>query len=552
MNTRQDVAAALGVTDKRLCYLLYSRKERGRYRDFGIPKRSGGTRTISSPPTNLLWLQRQAYDLLKKLYDPKPCVHGFTQKRSIVSNSRIHIASRFVINFDLSNFFPTIHIGRVIGVLRRHPFSFGIEAATVIAQICCREDGVLPQGGAMSPMISNLVCRGLDSDLIAFAQKHKLRYSRYADDLTFSTTRPAIPAELLDTSSRPVVPGNAILSLVEKHSFLVHATKIKHRSRSRRQEVTGLTVNSFPNVTRGFVRAIDGALHAWERHGHDAAQRLYESRCHNHGGQLLRNVLRGRIAFLKMVRGEHDFIYRRLSRRFNRLVDDTAQVKLLSIDLASPCRLHNRTSSWNTWISKYEREVFHLLTTNESGADMGGTAFHIGSGVVATARHNVFALNDEMRPNVTLRVKDKEPVDVLSTKDESVAKPDVCCLRCQNIEQSRGIPTQLRLPEIGEEVAAIGFPSIPRRLPTLVMHVGTIEALPVCYQTKQRFIQVSFQSGGGLSGGCLIDRSGHALGVMVENVFMAASGDSAEIVPQRPYGQAVPIEYVDNYLHGVV
>jgi len=80
---------------------------------------------------------------------------------------------------------------------------------------------------------------------------------------------------------------------------------------------------------------------------------------------------------------------------------------------------------------------------------------------------------------------------------------------------------------------------------TLVMHTGIVEALPVAYAEGLRFIQVSFQSGGGLSGAPLIDKRGFVVGVMAENIFREENGP----VPQRPYGQAVPIEYLADLLH---
>src|SRR5262245_36588570 len=157
MQTRGDVAAALEVTDRWLCNILYGVRERDAYLTFEIPKRNGGVRVISSPPHRLRWLQKRAYLLLKGAYRPKPCVHGFTEARSIVSNAALHVGCRFLVNFDLDNFFPSIHVGRIIGVLRQAPYSFGEEAAQVFAQICCRgEDGKLPQGGVTSPLISNL------------------------------------------------------------------------------------------------------------------------------------------------------------------------------------------------------------------------------------------------------------------------------------------------------------------------------------------------------------------------------------------------------------
>ena len=91
----------------------------------------------------------------------------------------------------------------------------------------------------------------------------------------------------------------------------------------------------------------------------------------------------------------------------------------------------------------------------------------------------------------------------------------------------------------------MGFPQIAFRHPDLVLHTGTVEALPKSLKDT-RFIQTSFQSGGGLSGGPLVDERGLVLGLMVENVFMEVRkvGKGKRLAPSRPYGQAVPFEYV--------
>lgn len=560
MRDLDDVAAALHLTPKFLRYILYGRKARRDYTDFNIQKRTGGIRKISAPPKCLLDLQQKLLTLLKPMYAHKSCVHGFCDTRSIVSNAKAHLGSRFVVNLDLSNFFPTIYFGRVKGVFTNPPFNFGEQAAMVLAQICCHHDGTLPQGGAMSPLISNLVCRGLDNELVEFSKKHKLRYTRYADDLTFSTSRTVLPPDLIDIRSDPVEAGPEVLAVISKHTFAVNVKKVKCRSRTRRQEVTGLTVNQFPNVTRDFVRKIEGGIFAWQKFGLAAAQSRYENQYRKTGGLWFENVLRGRLAFLKMVRGENDYIYRRLARRFNALPGQPLSISVPSINQTAPCPLRNPKSDWNKWGERYQNEVFHLTTTSAAGDISSGSAFHIGGGRVATAGHNIVDNNGNLRPDLRLIILGQAispqlpfPISQASTQ------ADCGCLFLNELRSNRGIPTQLRLPEIGEEVAAIGFPTIPCRLPTMVMHVGTIEALPVCYSAPMhRFIQVSFQSGGGLSGGCLIDRAGHALGIMVENVFMGlggnnrsdgdGSGENVAQVPQRPYGQAVPLEYLDDWL----
>ncbi len=557
MQDRKDVAAALGVSEKLLCYVLYGARLRRRYQQFDIPKRSGGIRIISAPPRGLLNIQRRAYQVLLQYYRPKFCVHGFVPNRGIVTNARPHARKRLLVNFDLEDFFPSIYFGRVRGLFTSRPFGFGAGAATVLAQLSCRDDGILPQGGALSPLISNLVCRGLDNDLIELAKQHMLYYSRYADDISFSTSRPSFPSELVQLNSNPPVPGDRFEEIVNGHSFTINSAKIKFRSRDRRQEVTGLTVNQFPNLPRKFIRDLSGAIFAWERHGYAAAQEMYESKFKTSGGTHLRNVIRGRIAYLKMVRSEHDFIYRRLARQFNRL--ESQPITIVPITHAQPSAMHNLPCAWNKWVDKYLNEVFLLTCVDENFDPARGTAFHIGGGLLATARHCVYDRHDSVRPDLQLHIGgDAKEVTAVNPQAQINQTIDVAALQLTELANQRGIPTQLRLPQIGEEVAAIGFPTLSGRNLTVVVHVGTVEALPTNHRQDERYIQVSFQSGGGLSGGCLIDKSGQVIGIMIENIFLAAATqmDDANIaepiwpIPPRPYGQAIPIEYFDAFIHG--
>ena len=115
--------------------------------------------------------------------------HGFTRKRSIITNATLHRNRRYVLNLDLEDFFPSIHFGRVRGFLiKDRNFALHKDVATVIAQIACREN-TLPQGSPCSPVISNLIAHVLDMHLVGLASKVGCTYSRYADDLTFSTNK---------------------------------------------------------------------------------------------------------------------------------------------------------------------------------------------------------------------------------------------------------------------------------------------------------------------------------------------------------------------------
>ena len=109
LRSRADVADLLEITDSFLCKVLYGVKERKKYRKFEIQKKSQKTREISAPPKNLAILQAKLHTVLQLMYEPKPCVHGFTKDRSILSNAERHTRKRHVINIDLKNFFPSIH-----------------------------------------------------------------------------------------------------------------------------------------------------------------------------------------------------------------------------------------------------------------------------------------------------------------------------------------------------------------------------------------------------------------------------------------------------------
>src|SRR5207237_8311575 len=99
------------------------------------------------------------------------------------------------LNMDLADFFPSINFGRVRGMLMAPPYGVGAPAATVLAQLCCSENG-LPQGAPSSPMLANMVCGRLDGELTALARKFHATYTRYGDDITISLRRYDFPEEI--------------------------------------------------------------------------------------------------------------------------------------------------------------------------------------------------------------------------------------------------------------------------------------------------------------------------------------------------------------------
>jgi len=543
LKTRSDLAMLLEIKEDFLCKILYGVKERKKYRKFEIQKKSKKIREIHAPPKNLAILQSKLNTILQLVYSPKPCVHGFVKgvNRSILSNANPHKGKRHLINIDLQDFFPSINIYRIKGALMSYPYNIPTDVALVIAQICCRDDGIMPQGSSASPIISNIICRSLDNELMQLARCLKCNYTRYADDITFSTSLFRIPKELAIINNG-VSLGKKIISIIEKHNFKINTDKVRYSSPLERQEVTGLTVNEFPNIKRSFIRQIFGILYALEKHGYEATQKRYMDKYfkHSRGAIELKNIVTGKISFLKMVVGEDSPLYRKIVKKFNNL-RLSEEIFIKPIEELNPYPLRGKcpkNQPWNKWFSLYKDSVFLLEITDSDRAKHTGTAFYIGNRLLATAKHN-FQYKDISinMGNDTIPYESNYPEYRIN---DNAADAGIIKITSNILDNNPWFQTQLRLPEIGEEVIAIGFPCLSQRNPTLVMHIGVVEALPVNYATNHRFIQVSFQSGGGLSGGPLVDKRGFVVGIMVENIFYLAEPN----VPSRPYGQAVPVEYL--------
>jgi len=187
LRTARDVAKLLEIPYGTLVYHLYIIPYEARYVTFQIPKKSGESRNISTPATSLKFIQKKLNQVLQCVYQVKPSVHGFVKNKNIVTNAKAHTSKRYVLNFDLKDFFPSINFGRVRGMFMALPYALNPEVATVLAQICCY-DNQLPQGAPTSPVVSNMLCAKLDSQLQKVAKKYRFTYTRYADDITFSTT----------------------------------------------------------------------------------------------------------------------------------------------------------------------------------------------------------------------------------------------------------------------------------------------------------------------------------------------------------------------------
>jgi RNA-directed DNA polymerase len=335
-----DIAALLGQPLRLVNYFLYALPEAKRYREFQIRKRAGGERTISAPIRPIKTMQRALAKWFATQHKPHSHAHGYVDHRDILTNADQHLRQRWVLRVDLKDFFPTIHFGRVRGLLLKPPYSLPEDVARVLAHLCCHR-GVLPQGAPSSPIVTNMVCRRLDRELAKLAREHRCRYTRYADDLVFSTRQRAMPAQFVgkDPQTGIITAGAELQRVIEGNGFTINDGKTRLYPNTQRQLVTGLVVNDRRNVPREYVRQLRNQIHAWRRHGPEVAKKLVMSTDVKNRPTAerpdFRLVLRGRVQHVGHVRGWNSSVYQRLARALAQ-VDDGFRPKETSEPPTTP------------------------------------------------------------------------------------------------------------------------------------------------------------------------------------------------------------------------
>lgn len=300
------LADFLAVSYKYLTYILYGSGATDCYEIFYVQKRNGEPREIFAPKMPIKKIQWRLKRMLDQVYSPKKSVYGFVKGKNIVDNAKRHVRRKCVLNIDIKDFYPSINFGRIYGLFMAFPFGFNKSVATILAQLCCYK-GKLPQGAPTSPVLSNLICSRLDSALQALCYKHKVRYTRYADDMTFSIAQDTFPEEFVtpidDASISKVQIGSVLNVIIKNNGFVINEEKTRLATSFQRQVVTGITVNKFTNTNRKFTRKLRALINDWYKNGEERAWEKYSGRKEAFQPGKLRRIVQGKIAYLEMVRG---------------------------------------------------------------------------------------------------------------------------------------------------------------------------------------------------------------------------------------------------------
>lgn len=505
-NSQADIAAVLGSTAARLKFHLYAAKA-PQYREFFIPKAGGGQRTIAAPPVALHGWQTSLATILTHIYVPKKVAQGFIPSRSIATNARHHLARCLILNIDLADFFPSIHFGRVRGIFLKPPFLFSQEVASTLAQLCTN-NGRLPQGAPTSPMLSNFVCRRMDTDLDRFARKYSCRVTRYVDDITFSTNSVRFPLALvaaLDPYGASVTLGDELLQLFLKHDFVIQPGKSRVRTRQQRQEVTGLIVNNRLNVPRTYVRRLRAIINSVRRLGFPDAEARYRTLDSTRIHRLaqppsLHEHLRGKLEYLRMIRGDGDAIYVKYALCARQLRIRVFPVRITGVAAQ--------------YVDLIEEALLVVLGFDNVGAQVAqGTAFYLEHVGVVTASH---VIANPSVPVMDWRLQRMRPPYLAAAivgytadahLDLAILKTDAAAsgaLRATAIE-----------PASGDEVRLVGYPNWHSTADRSLNAECTIVQTKVI--SGLHYSSVGYSLLSGISGAPVLNGDGNVVGTVVNS-----------------------------------
>ncbi len=503
LKTFSDVATLLEVSSYRLKYVLYIQKDR--YHNFSIKKANKEIREISAPSNELKYVQKRLNEVLQLIYKPRKFVYGFIKEKSILDNAKSHKRKKYLLNIDLKDFFPSINFGRVRGLFISKPYNLPSNIATYFAQICCTD--ILPQGAPTSPIISNMICAKLDGEISRLATKYKCTYSRFADDITISTSKNIFPKELAiinTTGKSNVVLGDVLVSTVESNGFNINKNKITFRPKIRRQEVTGLIVNKKINIKREYIRQIRAMLHAWEKYGENNAETEFFNKYNKKDyrrNPKFRNIVVGRIQYVGAIRGKNDPIFINFCKKANSIEKDIISY----ID--------------------YFQEITNSLWVLESDSKLQqGTGFALKEYGIITCDH---VINDD-----TVAFQIDKPSKKYKTKvinrNEAI---DLAIIEVENASLIHFLQDSSLNIELGTEIILTGYPNY-RIGDSGIFKSGSIAGFRSMSGIRRYLLDTSIVAGN--SGGPVLDKNNNVIGI-------AATGADSLNVDKTEHHSVIPV-----------
>lgn len=243
-----ELSSGIGVSSGYLSFLLHHHDKY--YKTFYIKKRKGKKQRLIATPNYEIkaiqgWLLRNYLDKIE-ICDRAT---GFVKKKGIKENARYHLGQKYIMCLDIKDFFPSIDKSRIYKVLLNRLNDDYLSY--FISEISTFKD-TLPQGGVTSPVLSNIVFNSQDDEIKKICNETNINYSRYADDLCFSSNYFRNLSDLQPKISKIIQDGG----------FKLNDDKTRFMSGKHKKMVTGLFLNEDRlTVGRRRKRNVRAALH---------------------------------------------------------------------------------------------------------------------------------------------------------------------------------------------------------------------------------------------------------------------------------------------------
>lgn len=287
------------------------------YYSFQIKKKSGGFRQIEAPELHLKTIQSQLNRFLQCVYFiiQTKAAYGFIisvkdirPNKNILENARQHLGAKYLINADFKNFFHQISDKMLLQLFQKAPFNFPKKLAYLLTGLMSRQ-GRLPMGAPTSPVLSNLMTIDLDKALRNWSESQQITYTRFVDDLTFSSKERKLNYSDFES----------IECIAQSHGFHFNPNKVKFFDEHKTKKVTGLLLKETVDIDPPFYRELDKQIKRLKSiaeagliiHQHKKTQLLDD----------FKKEVEGMINFIGMIEGYNSPIYIKYRKRITRALD---------------------------------------------------------------------------------------------------------------------------------------------------------------------------------------------------------------------------------------
>lgn len=306
INTVAQLADFLETHEYALNFLI----ARPPYKTFTIPKPNGERRLIEEPHSVLKIILQKLNDAFQCVYylNRSKAAYGFQwavphekTPRNIVSNAAQHLKKTWLLNADFQDFFHQVSGERLFTLFTAEPFSFSERVASTLVSLCSYNNR-LPMGSPISPVLSNWATRDLDTDLLDFATKKHLVYTRFVDDLSFSSNT----VLTYDTCQQ-------IFGISAAHGFTFNPDKIKLYKPTDEKIVTGIVVGDTLRVEKEYLDKLSSEI---QKYAHTNEVNYRNGNLQTDYLKKFEQQIDGHLRFVASVTGKGNEAFTKLNRQF--------------------------------------------------------------------------------------------------------------------------------------------------------------------------------------------------------------------------------------------